>query len=65
MLASAAAGAQMRFEADIEVLGKLAALGAVPIRRRATEKFGEFARNVQAQFASSASGRLESAKDRR
>ena len=41
----------MRFEADIEVLGKLATLGAVPIRRRATEKFAEFARNIQAQFA--------------
>jgi uncharacterized protein len=41
----------MRFEADIEVLGKLATLGAVPIRRRATQKFAEFARNIQAQFA--------------
>ena len=40
----------MRFEADIEVLGKLATLGAVPMRRRATEKFAEFARNIQAQF---------------
>ena len=41
----------MRFEAEIEVLGKLATLGAVPMRRRATEKFAEFARNIQAQFA--------------
>ena len=41
----------MRFEADIEILGKLAALGAVPIRRRAVEKFAEFARNIEAQFA--------------
>jgi len=40
----------MRFEADIEVLGKLATLGAAPMRRRATEKFAEFARNIQAQF---------------
>lgn len=41
----------MHFEADIEVLGKLATLGAVPMRRRATEKFAEFARNIEAQFA--------------
>jgi carbon monoxide dehydrogenase subunit G len=42
----------MRFDADIEILGKLATLGAAPIRRRVTEKFAEFARNIQAQFAS-------------
>jgi carbon monoxide dehydrogenase subunit G len=42
---------QMLFQADIEILGKLATLGAIPIRRRATEKFAEFARNIQAQFA--------------
>ncbi len=42
---------RLKFEADIEILGKLATLGAVPIRRRATERFAEFARNVQAQFA--------------
>jgi len=41
----------MRFEADIEILGKLATLGAVPMRRRTAEKFAEFARNIQAQFA--------------
>ena len=46
----------MWFEAEIEVLGKLATLGAVPMRRRATEKFAEFARNIQAQFAGNASG---------
>jgi len=42
-------------------------LGAVPIRRRVTEKFAEFARNVQAQFALDvrANPRLQSAKDRR
>jgi len=49
-LSPAASAARMRFEADIEILGKLATLGAVPIRRRATEKFAEFARNIQAQF---------------
>jgi carbon monoxide dehydrogenase subunit G len=57
----------MQFEADIEILGKLATLGAVPIRRRATEKFAEFARNIQAQFATGerANLRAQSAKDRR
>ena len=67
--------AQMRFQADIEILGKLATLGAVPIRRRATDKFAEFARNIQAQFApdaranprtlSTSDARTESTKDRR
>jgi carbon monoxide dehydrogenase subunit G len=50
--------AQMRFEADIEILGKLATLGAAPIRRRVTEKFAEFARNIQAQFAPAVSPNL-------
>jgi len=50
-LSPAAPSTRMRFEADIEILGKLATLGAVPIRRRVAEKFAEFARNVQAQFA--------------
>lgn len=34
----------------VEVLGKLASLGAVPIRRRANELFSEFARRFQEQF---------------
>lgn len=65
MLSPAASAARMRFEADIEILGKLATLGAVPIRRRATEKFSEFARNIQAQFApgARASLRAQSATD--
>ena len=37
-LAPAAAGTAMRFEASVEVLGKLATLGAVPIRRRTTNR---------------------------
>jgi carbon monoxide dehydrogenase subunit G len=44
-------GTRMDFEASVEVLGKLATLGAVPIRRRTTQLFAEFARNIQAQFA--------------
>ncbi len=46
----APSGTQMRFEASIEVLGKLATLGAVPIRRRTTQAFAEFAQNIQGQF---------------
>ena len=65
MLSPASSAAHVRFQADIEILGKLATLGAVPIRRRATEKFAEFARNVQAQFAPGvrANPRLQSAPD--
>jgi carbon monoxide dehydrogenase subunit G len=50
-LIPAPSGTQMRFEASIEILGKLATLGAVPIRRRTTQAFAEFARNIQGQFA--------------
>lgn len=46
----APSGTQMHFDASIEVLGKLATLGAAPIRRRTTESFAEFARNIQGQF---------------
>ena len=50
-LIPALTGTQLNFEASVEVLGKLATLGAVPIRRRTTQLFAEFARNVQGQFA--------------
>ena len=50
-LSSASSGTQMQFEASIEILGKLATLGAVPIRRRITQAFAEFAQNIQGQFA--------------
>ena len=50
-LSSASSGTQMHFEASIEILGKLATLGAVPIRRRTTQVFAEFAQNIQGQFA--------------
>ena len=46
-----ATGTQMRFEASVEVLGKLATLGAIPMKRRTTQLFGEFAKNIQDQFA--------------
>lgn len=66
-LAPASASTHMKFEADIEILGKLATLGAAPIRRRTTEKFAEFARNIQAQFESGVRPNqgLPSAKDQR
>ena len=50
-LSPASSGTQMHFEASIEILGKLATLGAVPIRRRTTQAFAEFAQNIQRQFA--------------
>jgi len=50
-LSSGSSGTQMHFEASIEILGKLATLGAVPIRRRTTQVFAEFARNIQGEFA--------------
>jgi len=50
-LSIAPSGTQMLFEASIEILGKLATLGAVPIRRRTTQAFAEFAQNIQGQFA--------------
>ena len=53
-LSTALSGTQMHFEASIEVLGKLATLGAVPIRRRTTQVFAEFAKNIQGQFATGA-----------
>lgn len=56
MLSPAPAATQMHFQAEIEILGKLATLGAAPIRRRTTEKFAEFARNIQAQFAAAPGG---------
>ena len=49
-LSPASSGTQMHFEASIEILGKLATLGATPIRRRTTQAFAEFAQNIQGQF---------------
>jgi hypothetical protein len=49
--ASPRAATQMCFGASVEVLGKLATLGAIPMKRRTTQLFAEFARNIQNQFA--------------
>jgi uncharacterized protein len=50
-LSPTSSGTQMHFEASIEILGKLATLGAVPIRRRTTQAFAEFAQNIRGQFS--------------
>jgi carbon monoxide dehydrogenase subunit G len=50
-LSPTSSGTQMHFEASIEILGKLATLGAAPIRRRTTQAFADFAQNIEAQFA--------------
>lgn len=49
-LAPSGPGTQMHFSATVEILGKLATLGAVPVRRRTAQSFAVFARNIQAQF---------------
>lgn len=54
VLTPSLSGTQMQFEVAIEILGKLATLGAVPIRRRTTQVFSEFAKNIQGQFVAKA-----------
>jgi len=48
--AASAAGSALHFEASVEIVGNLATLGAVPIKRRTSQLFAEFARNIQGQF---------------
>ena len=59
-----ASGTRMHFEASVEILGKLATLGAVPMRRRTTQLFEEFARNIQGQFGQGQLGPGQVAKER-
>jgi carbon monoxide dehydrogenase subunit G len=49
-------GALLTLAMRMEVLGRLAALGAAPMRRRADEIFGEFVRRLQAQLGASVPG---------
>lgn len=49
-LTSTAGNTQMQFEVAVEVLGKLATLGATVIRRRINDLFGEFARRFESEF---------------
>ncbi|MGH9785819.1 MAG: CoxG family protein, partial [Terriglobia bacterium] len=41
---------RLSVDASVEVMGKLAALGASPIRRRAKELFDQFTERLQSQF---------------
>jgi carbon monoxide dehydrogenase subunit G len=50
------AGTQLSMDASIEVMGKLAALGAAPIRRRANELFAQFTARLQGELSPAASG---------
>lgn len=50
-LSPAPEGTRLQFEASVEILGKLATLGAVPIRRKTAQSFADFAKNIQGQFA--------------
>ena len=49
-LAPAESGTALTLTVNVEVLGKLATLGAPVVRRRVTELFGEFGRRVVAEF---------------
>lgn len=48
--AVAGSGAQIALSMRMEVLGKLASLGAAPMKRRADEIFSRFARCVEAEL---------------
>jgi len=50
------AGTQLSMDASIEVMGKLAALGAAPIRRRANELFAQFTARLQGELSPAAPG---------
>jgi carbon monoxide dehydrogenase subunit G len=50
-LQPAECGTSMSLLVNVEILGKLAALGAPVVRRRVTELFGEFGRRVIGGFA--------------
>ena len=50
-LAESGQGTILRVQARIDVLGKMAALGATPMRRRADAIFDEFMRRVAAELA--------------
>ncbi len=52
----APAGTLLSMNASVEVMGKLAALGAGPIRRRANEQFAIFAGRLQREFSPDAEG---------
>ena len=47
---------RLSVDASVEVMGKLAALGAAPIRRRAKELFDQFTERLQGQFSAAEEG---------
>ncbi len=52
VLEPAGAGVRLRLGMKLEVLGKLATLGAAPMRRRADELFADFVRRLDAELTS-------------
>ncbi len=50
-LRAAESGTSMSFSVNVEILGKMAALGAPVVRRRTTELFAEFGKRVIGGFA--------------
>src|SRR5262249_18269585 len=50
-LKASSAETVLSMDSRVEVTGKLATLGAAPIRRRANELFAQFAERLQAQFS--------------
>jgi carbon monoxide dehydrogenase subunit G len=56
-------GARLTLGIKVEVLGKLATLGAAPMRRRADDLFADFVRRIDAALTS-AEGHVVSGEDR-
>src|SRR5262245_39667853 len=50
---------QLCMDASVEVMGKLAALGSAPIRRRANELFAQFTERLQAELSAVGSDAVE------
>lgn len=47
---------RLSVDASVEVMGKLASLGAAPIRRRANELFDQFTKRLQGEFSAAGEG---------
>lgn len=58
-----ATGSQLTLSMQVEVLGKLATLGAMPMRRRADEIFTDFVRRINAELTAPAPPREDRADD--
>jgi carbon monoxide dehydrogenase subunit G len=50
VVAPSATGSQITLSMQVEVLGKLATLGAMPMRRRADEIFTDFVRRINSEL---------------